>query len=441
MHDKFIRLTLKNHDYIIDEFKMGKTDRMEQIMDAFITIVGVSAIRVLVFAEFLKQLGLKEETIPLFVSELKKQIRVCLKEGDFDRFLSLVRFIYILEYLNILDSGIGAVLEKLNENAQRIVLDCKGIERNKLMTKKAEDAFKAQLEIDLGEEFISNLNKYADEFSSSVAKISEELVSLGDVFIARYLAKNISFDKNECVIQMSEYFDEHNFHELIIGILLARELHSENQIFFRFLMVSLGRVKGFLSAFYKFSIEREKFDFLLSVLALIFETYYAVPPKNTLYQGHYYQPQLNEQEIEGFKSLIDEKLAIEMIKYSNVKNVKYFLPENFSDLIPEEKEFGEIELKKIAENNKMSKVEKMERKDFFVQFCKVSYPSISHFLIYLETFSSFFNLNEEEQKMFLDIFCEVNERRVTYLEHVGKKLLLFKVIDESVAKEYPVVFK
>ncbi|ELQ73973.1 hypothetical protein THOM_3113 [Trachipleistophora hominis] len=441
MYELFVRLSERNLEDVADEVLTSEEIKKEKYINSFVTIVGILPWNVLLFARLIKQMKTDDSVVKILAQVLEKQINERVEEKNIAVFLSFLRFLYVLEYLNVFEGDAISTIERLDEKVRRVIFDCKGLDRNKLLVKKEDESIRMNLKIKLEDPFAVEVCKYVENFSQTAVKVGMDgNDSLGDVFIAHHLVKEIDFDKQECCLQASCYFDENNYRELIIGILSAREIIPENSIFFRFIFVSLGKNKGFLSEFYKFVSNVEKNKFLYSVLALIYETYYAVPPKKQFYASYYYQPQLNEAEIDTFKSFIDENLAVEMLKYSNLQLLKNFLPENYFHLMPKEKSFENVELKRIVESNNIQKVDGMDKNDFFEQFCKMSYPSVSHFLVYLEIFAQYFNLSQEEQRAFLNIFYRINENKFSYIEHVGKKLLLFKVVDQSIADEYPKIF-
>ncbi|ELA48156.1 hypothetical protein VCUG_00394 [Vavraia culicis subsp. floridensis] len=441
MHELFVRLSERNLEDVADEILTSEEIKKEKLINSLVTIVGIMPWNVLLFARLIKLIKIDGEIVKMLGQELEKQICESVEQKKIVAYLSFLRLLYVLEYLNVFESNITTAIDLVNESVRSIIFDCKGIDRNKLLVKKEDESIEMGVQIKVDSLFIAEVGKYIETFAQTAKKVGMiDNDSIGDVFMARYLVESINFDKHECCMQINCYFDENNYHELIIGILSAREATPDNSIFFRFVLVSLGKHRGFLSVFYKFLLSINKNKFLYSVLALIYETYYAVPPKNQSYTSYHYQPQLNEAEIDTFKSFIDESLAIEMIKYSNLQFLRNFLPENCFHLMPEEKNFENIRLKRMADDDDMESVKKMSKNDFFEQFCKISYPSVSHFLIYLETFAIYFNLSQEEQRAFLNIFYQINENKFSYLEHIGKKLLLFKVIDQSVADEYPKIF-
>lgn len=441
MHEVFISLCNENINKVIKELLSSSQEKKDSLLCSFASIIGLLPENIFIYLEFCRKIRAHEDILKFFVDEVEKQINRTIEDKKSEIFCFYVQFLYLCEYCNIIDSDVDKVMNQFNENTKNVVFGCRKIEENKLMIKKEQETVKIQLNIKCDVEFCQITNDYITNFIKLAKSVCKNLdCSLGDAFVAVYLVKSFGFDKSECISQLNRYFDYRNYCELIVGLLMANMSNAVGSIFLKFVIVALGENKGFFSTFYDMVPKIDRNTFINSTLALIYVTYYVQPPKMDAAGSNCYKPYFEDSEVNNFKLLIDESSAIEIIKVANKTNLNNFLPEQFLHLLPEDKQFEPTELKQLIDANEMDKIKEMDRRVFFEQFCIIAYPSISHCLVYLEILAAYFSLEKADQRLFLSIFYKINENRFSYLEHIGKKLVFFRIIDDDVASEYPYIF-
>lgn len=439
MYDRFLKLNSKFNDQIIDEYKTSGSDKQEKILFTFMIMISVSPCKILQYVDLLYNMNISNEFINQFKDILESKITLILKNKEYDQFLNILRFLYICEYTNIFQSNLNDILDNLDEKTANLVFFCKNLEKQKLKLTKRDNSIQINYQINLTD----NMKNEIVESTDNLMKIMKQYESteniVGDVNIALYTLYSFHIDKKECLNQIHNYFDVSNFRELIIAIMIYKDSNEKNILFSKFFMVSLGKTEGFLSILYDY-IDKHKNRFFNVILAMIYQNFYSYTEKNVhLSDVIHYTPQLHEEEIEKFKSLLTGEVAIEMLQICDLNNLKNFLPNEYNIIFPNEFIDNKTVLKEVAVNKNFSQVKSMEKGDFFTEFCKLSYPSISHFLTYLEIFSSQFSLSKNEQNLFLKIFFEINKKRFVYLSVILEKLLYFNIIDEDVAVNYSIL--
>lgn len=119
------------------------------------------------------------------------------------------------------------------------------------------------------------------------------------------------------------------------------------------------------------------------------------------------------ENISKLQDFIDESTKLEFVKYCSA--------ESCSKLF----DYKEAHVESISKDQfKVCE----DKRTFYRDFCLLGSPSISHFLSYLELYKNEMRMNEEEQKIFLEIFEEIFVNRITFKNVIIGKMKKFQFI-------------
>lgn len=142
-------------------------------------------------------------------------------------------------------------------------------------------------------------------------------------------------------------------------------------------------------------------------------------PKNfrDLLLPFFYERFINKKSfIENFSKLqefIDEKTKLEFIKFCSFDSCNKIF------------DYDECNIESISKDQ--FKINE-DKRIFYKDFCLLGSPSISHFLSYLELFKNEMRMDEENQKIFLEIFNDIFANKITFKKVVITKMKKFKFI-------------
>lgn len=237
------------------------------------------------------------------------------------------------------------------------------------------------------------------------------------VLYAMQIIRNFEFSIQECLAQLGSVY---NSKQLVAAI---RLLHNrKNILYISALAIELARKKGFLKDLLS---ELPGFDagFRDTLLSLLFESFYSRPEDKSVYPNDSYVPLRFDEEVKLFDSLVTDETMRVMETISGASKVREFFPDmSRNDKKPEVKSINREEFENI---------DFKDREGFFRGFCHLGSPSISHFLTYLEIYKDHFVLSEEDQKLFLSVFCEMFDASEVFGDVIIGKMILFKILDQE----------
>eukprot|EP00866_Antonospora_locustae_P000040 jgi/Antlo1/40/2171 len=252
--------------------------------------------------------------------------------------------------------------------------------------------------------------------------------------VAQQLISNLHFNINECICQLSCYFESEDIVQLVYAILVTAE--TMDQVDLILLVLSLAKEKGFLKELYPL------IDFTnrthRTLYCFIFEQYYnqASAQKSYYDMSSTYNPSFSREEAELFKGMVYGEIVNEMRKYSSKEDLELFFGIRIDESEIEITEEA-FQLQDILNEHKEPQ---MEQRDFFHNFCLIGSPSISHFLVNLEANARLFDLNDAAQRLFCEVFQVVFKDKRVFRDVLCGKFLKFGVVSPNVAKEFPALF-
>jgi hypothetical protein len=278
-------------------------------------------------------------------------------------------------------------------------------------------------------EYLNNLETFIEHIKSG----NESFSDLDEVLLFKVIQiiKNYQFDINECLDELDKLCINN---EEFVGILYLQDKLDKFYLV-SILIRSLNDDKSVGNLFSIFDKMDKKFRDLL--IPFIFEHFI----NRRIYKFNQDIKFIfdTKEEIQEIKKYIDEDTVREMKKYLSLQSLESFVPEYKNvyemsqiDLIKKE-EFDNFILQKNSENI-INEEDCAFKKDLYINFCKLGSPSISHFLTYLEIYKDHLRMNDEEQKIFIEIFNEMFGTRDSFKKIVLGKMLKFKFIKEEFVK-------
>lgn len=252
--------------------------------------------------------------------------------------------------------------------------------------------------------------------------------------IAQQLISNLQFNINECICQLSCYFESEDIVQLVYAILAASE--TIDQVDLILLVLSLAKEKGFLKELYPLIDSANKTH--RTLCCFIFEQYYnqASAQKSYYDMSSTYNPSFSQEEAELFKGTVGSAIVDEMRTYSSKEDLELFFGISIDD---KEIEITE-EAFQLQDALNEHKEPLMDQRDFFYNFCLIGSPSISHFLVNLEANARLFDLDEAGQRLFCEVFLDVFKDKRVFRDVLCGKFLKFGVVSPNVAREFPTLF-
>jgi hypothetical protein len=329
------------------------------------------------------------------------------------------------------------------------------LERNKIgiKTNDEDGAMFGSIEIVLlDEDFRKDIRKHIAQYEN-IRNISGE--DDGDVEIVSQVIHELKFSPRECIVQLLAYFSNEDYDSVIYGIFLSLIREGKVDGLYISLVINLAKTEYFLKSYYTIiELHRNRFrekaeytvirKFIPKSLAFIYEQFYLRSERNKSYYGTTcsYYPEYARDEEDMFLRIIDEDVINEMEIYCDTERLRDYLPESLGRFLRERKEVPDngINIKAMLRKGETKKLKEIKKEDFFRAFFYIGQPSVSHFLVYLEMFKDFFALDEEEQVLFCTMFCEYFREWMPFKRTVSAKLLLFGLIDEKIAPQFPEMF-
>ncbi|KAM0687185.1 hypothetical protein COBT_001578 [Conglomerata obtusa] len=273
-----------------------------------------------------------------------------------------------------------------------------------------------------------------------------------DALLTAQLINYFSFSTVDCRFFLINYFCSEDYIQLLYGMFLKIDTTEKAQFYAIFLL--LTRLENFLKQFYelvprfkqyfKDTNNKESQQYFNTLMALLYERfYYPTNEMSSFYkESCQYDPLYSQTEAEMYSNLLDDDIVIEMLKFSDLKQLKKYLNPKFHHFLINEKviEESKINLKDMIHENSFEKIQALNKEDFFNAFFSISKHSISHFLTYMEMLQQFFVLNKEEQELFCVLFEKHFNEKHSFKKFVCEKLVLFKVIDDDIQKNHSQMF-
>lgn len=421
MLENMINLDNRIHDEIVLQYECGTPERQNQILNGILSAVPYLPCQITKFIDLLSALNLDESNSKSFETLINENALFLIKNQQMNEFLNFLRFLYLCEYTNIFTSNIEEIILTFDDFLQNIIISCDVLEAKKLSLTKKEKSVNIQFSfISFDQLFLQYTEKL------TLIKDSTLNVSNGDVFIALYTIGAFSSQYGFCRSKLMDYFAED-----FLALICASFLYSVNDSrFVPFFLPYFGKFQGFLKELYKYvkdlklrpDFDSEQINLLLSN---IYQSYYQ---DNKFTDSDQYTPNKNDQEIEMFKSFIDEDLAHFLYKLCNHSSLRTFLPSQY--IKPESKNDKEdvcsIDLESF---NDKSQIESMATEKFIKGLCKVGKPSVTHFLTYSEIYiDKLKKLSKDEQKQLVDEIYQVNNGNDVYIEVILEKLTTYGLI-------------
>lgn len=252
--------------------------------------------------------------------------------------------------------------------------------------------------------------------------------------IAQQLLSNLQFNINECVCQLSCYFESEDIVQLVYAILTVSETIDKVDLIL--LVLSLAKEKGFLKELFPLIDSANRTH--RTLCCFIFEQYYnqASAQKSYYDMSSTYNPSFSQEEANVFKSMVSSEIVNEMRTYSSKEDLELFFGISIDD---REIEITE-EAFQLQDTLNEHKELHMDQREFFHNFCLIGSPSISHFLVNLEANARLFDLDEDSQRLFCEVFIEVFRDKTVFRDVLSSKFLKFRVVSPNVAREFPALF-
>ncbi len=248
-----------------------------------------------------------------------------------------------------------------------------------------------------------------------------------EIFYCYAIIQRFVFDKKECRLRLQEYNEE----DIIEAMLIEESIRDIRMI------IELCRFKKFFDVLYK-NISR--FKRRIEIISLIFVAYFnpsvnskensSLIEENSKRESNGKKFKIaNEEEVylTVYDLFIDEKEA--MVSLLTDKNVKKYISKIGSEAYLR-KFLGETYDEPIMPSIPFSEFNKNNASDFFTDFLKLTSPSPTHFLSYLEYFIERFYLNEKEQHDFIKMLNDFYRNNEPTLEIIKNKLVKFGIIKD-----------
>lgn len=271
----------------------------------------------------------------------------------------------------------------------------------------------------------------------------------GDMMVAYHIIDTFLFDKVECGINLTIYFIDYEFTNLIYGVFLYYLANKDKRGFIIALFMSLTKTEGFLPSFYnlyEYLIKVPEIKELITLLmAFIYERYFYPETECISYYktSTEHDPSLcNDERTRFFEILSPESVEI-LLRISNHEELKYQLRSEQKKMVPRYNVFKEKELfdlKTLINARDLSKIKEYPKEDFFRTFLIISRYSVSHFLVHLEILKEYFILSWDEQRVFCAIIKELFTENSSFRRIVCNKLAEYKIINDVVGNEFPGLF-
>ncbi|KAF7683213.1 hypothetical protein TCON_1577 [Astathelohania contejeani] len=453
MENEIIKLEPNNYDTVLKELTTIYSETKERILavleELAILMPQKCLITSVLFVDLAKtNVDFKNDV----VSILQDWLSGYIKEERVEEIICILRLLWILEYFEFLENGtVDIIIKKFDEpRLDHVVKECRIIEAYKtIIWEKSEDGKKQPLNIQFSiSESLKNMLSSKLDRLTQIEKFTN--TSNGDIYLAKQIFNVFMFDPHECCTYTLKYFNDSQFSDTIAGLFLYLEEKGHFNSMEISLIIKLSKHEYFLKQFYAIIKQTKKSEniseiitnFINSAMAWIYEQYYNGHIKH--FECKQYTPENSLEELMEFKSLLNEGVVREMIKYSDCDELIKFLPEELKEFVVIPTTFSYDEnvkmLKSSYKNGCINKLKTIEKVDFYHAFFKLTSPSISHFLTYLEAFQSYFILTNDEQTVFCEIMREYVKNKPIYKKIVTNKLLLFKIINMDVATKFPELF-
>ncbi|KAG0439934.1 hypothetical protein DMUE_2105 [Dictyocoela muelleri] len=374
---------------IILEMFMTEPEEMKKMLQLMVTKIPsltLTILKIIIDLKSIKDIDMTNSILEFF--------NVSISEKQFYDAISTLRILNYLEYLGFL------IIKKIIDEPEKFkkIFTCEALinEIENLKNEFQNNNFSSDHQPKEVEINSPELNEFINSIPDNVT---------GDMICYRQIIHNFEFDRNSCVLNLLKY--SNNYEKISKSIIWYYNDHKSEIMYLISIMTSLYKEEKFLEIFMK---EANCSDLKSLFLAILFE-----------------QKEIPEDELADFITSEDLKT---MIKICNLNFLKKFLnkfkPE-LRDMIPENKfEF---------QDDVMCDPADVSKDIFLKQFCRISRYSITHFLTYLEKYQDYFDLNDEEQEMFVRTIFEVNSNPV-YLRVVLEKLKKFDVVGNQVFEKY-----
>jgi hypothetical protein len=250
---------------------------------------------------------------------------------------------------------------------------------------------------------ISEISKVSNTFSS-ISITSDELKNYEnnlEIFYSFAILKHLSFNKKICTEKLM----------ILNPTNVIKAIIRDQSPFNISILIQTAQYLDFLEIIAK-SIDQ--LTLKNEIIACIFINFFSSP-------AVYYQSGYGERlENSIMKRLIKGDALEFCLKVADREMLGRLLNENFECPCSEK-----ISIESFKEMNFKSKGE------FFDAFLKLTSPSISHFLSYLEMFKQDFKLNETERAELLDSIKKFHSQNVGYLTIALGKLVEFGIVNSK----------
>lgn len=428
MEKEIIRLNPKNFDIILGEFKKIYTSSKTHLLEAIIDCVLYMPHSHHLISDFILQASAESHGLQHdFVSEVQK-----LGLRDAYEFFSLLAVLNHLESKDFVAKGTTQhLVDSLDLGEFKEFMNFLGIHGGHEVRTDADVGAKP-LELRISSDLREDIRSKVRDFGGMKVKYPKMNY---DCCIAQQIIRNLGFNMQECALQLTGYFNPGNIAQAVYSILISAG--SLATVDFILLVLSLSKEQNFLGEFYPFVDPSEEVQRI--VCSFIFEQYYNdVGGQKSYYDmNSAYNPSFCTEEIELFKSVVSEDTIQEMRSYSSRQDLESFFGKQINE---DEVEITEEAFQLQDALNEHKDVQ-MAQREFFHNFCLIGSPSVTHFLVNLENSVRHFDLNEDSQRVFCEVFLEVFGQKKVFREVVCRKMLKFGIIAESVAHEYPALLR
>lgn len=264
-------------------------------------------------------------------------------------------------------------------------------------------------------EFLNDLEIFIDNIRMNLDEdIKNNLVNFNEISFFKIISiiENYQFDIYECLDVLHK---EYSTYEIFIGILFLINNSSINSFYLINLYLrSIYNEENSKILLKIFPIMKK--DTRDRLIAFIYEWFINRRKFKNLHEENI--PFETPEEILELKKFIDKDTVEELRKFLSLQSLELFIPE----------------FKSIYEVGSINSIKKEDldfnknKKDFYRDFCLLGSPSVSHFLSYLEIYKNEMKMDEEQQKIFLEIFCEIFSNRTSFKKIVIDKMVKFNFI-------------
>lgn len=223
-----------------------------------------------------------------------------------------------------------------------------------------------------------------------------------EIFYSLTILKKLSFNLRDCVARLSV---------LPLDCVLDAIIMDQS-LFAMSVLIQMCKYVDFLEIL-KYKIDQIKLK--KEIIACIFINYSSEQDKHN--SEDFRISNTGEKRKELMRGLIQGEVLDYCLKVANKELLSILLKRNFNDPV-----LSKISLEVFQGMSFNSKNE------FFEAFLKLTSPSISHFLSYLEQFKTHFKLNEQEQIDFVALLKAFHCENTGYLSVVIPKLVAFGIV-------------